>query len=69
METPDYDHILDIRNVKNSDYADVKAIMEQAYRGMGGAWTRDEFKTLLTLFSEGQICIEDKGRLVACAWR
>ena len=37
METTDSDHILDIRNVKNSDYGEVKAIMDQAYQGMGGA--------------------------------
>ena len=67
METPDYDHILEIRNLKTSDYVDVQTIMDQAYKGMGGAWSPDEFKILLALFPEGQICIEDKGRVVACA--
>ena len=67
METQDYDHILEIRNLKIKDYGDIQIIMDQAYKGMGGAWTLDEFKTLLALFPEGQICIEDKGRVVAGA--
>ena len=67
METENYDHVLEIRNLEPSDYADVRAIMAQAYRNMGGAWTREEFFTLLSLFPEGQICVEDKGRVVAAA--
>ncbi|MCF8130014.1 MAG: bifunctional GNAT family N-acetyltransferase/carbon-nitrogen hydrolase family protein [Deltaproteobacteria bacterium] len=67
METADYDHVLEIRNLKIDDYANVKAIMDQAYEDMGGAWTPHEYKTILALFPEGQICIEDKGRVVACA--
>ena len=67
METKDYDHILEIRNLIIKDYAEVKMIMDQAYQGMGGAWSPEEFKTLLDLFPQGQICIEDKGRVVGCA--
>ena len=67
METTDYDHVLDIRNLKINDYGNVKAIMDQAYEEMGGSWTPNEYETILSLFPEGQICIEDKGRVVACA--
>lgn len=41
--------------------------MKQAYAHMGGAWSPAEFAKLLTLFPQGQICIEDKGRVVAAA--
>ncbi len=67
MNTQEYEHILETRNANISDYDDIKAIMDQAYRGMGGAWQPEEFGNLLALFPEGQICIEDKGHVVACA--
>lgn len=60
-------HRLEIRNLRAADYADVREIMEQAYRGMGGAWTRDQFATLLTKFPQGQLCVEDRGKVVASA--
>jgi ribosomal protein S18 acetylase RimI-like enzyme len=61
------EHKLTIRNLRESDYEDIDVIMEQAYSGMGGGWTREEISRLLTIFPEGQICIEDKGRAVAAA--
>jgi predicted amidohydrolase/GNAT superfamily N-acetyltransferase len=67
METADYDHVLEIRSLKMDDYGNVQAIMNRAYEDTGGAWTRHEYETILALFPEGQICIEDKGRVVACA--
>ncbi len=67
MKTENYDHVLEVRNLGRSDYEDVGAIMAQAYGNMGGAWTREEFSTLLSLFPEGQICVEDKGRVVGAA--
>ena len=60
-------HKLAIRNLKTSDYSDISQIMDKIYAGMGGAWKPDEYETLLSLFPEGQICIEDKGTVVAAA--
>ncbi|MFZ7128059.1 MAG: GNAT family N-acetyltransferase [Desulfobacterales bacterium] len=60
-------HRLSTRNLTEADYEDVRRIMDSAYRGMGESWTREELFTLLNLFPEGQICIEDKGRVVAAA--
>ncbi|MCB2188420.1 MAG: bifunctional GNAT family N-acetyltransferase/carbon-nitrogen hydrolase family protein [Deltaproteobacteria bacterium] len=60
-------HKLQIRNLQPGDYQDIQTIMELAYAGMGGAWTPEEYATLLSLFPEGQICIEDKGTVVAAA--
>ena len=60
-------HKLNIRNVTGKDYDHIRNIMQQAYRDMGGAWTREEFMTLLALFPEGQVCVEDKNVVVAAA--
>ncbi len=60
-------HRLKLRNLKLSDYADVKEIMDRVYRRMGGAWTAGEFASMLARFPQGQICIDDKGRVIAAA--
>ena len=36
-------HKLKIRNLKPSDYNDIKDIMEEAYAQMGGPWEEIEF--------------------------
>lgn len=61
------DHKLILRGLNLQDYADIKQIMDQVYAGMGGAWKQSEFAALIEQFPEGQICIEDKGRVVAAA--
>jgi predicted amidohydrolase len=61
-------HKLNLRNLKISDYADVKRIMNDVYSNAGGSWTKEEFKSQLKNFPEGQICIEDNGKLVAAAF-
>ncbi len=60
-------HKLKIRNLQPSDYTDVRNIMEEAYVRMGGPWKEGEFLTLLSLFPEGQICIEDREQVVSAA--
>ena len=67
MEAESSLHKLETRNLRSADYDDIDAIMKQAYADMGGAWTRQEYSNLLSLFPEGQICIEDKGTVVAAA--
>lgn len=61
------EHKLLTRNLIHSDYDDVSAIMDRVYAGMGGAWLQGEFERLLAIFPDGQLCIEDKGRVVAAA--
>lgn len=58
---------LSLRNLRLDDFADVKAIMDDVYRHMGGAWSQRQFRAQLKRFPEGQICIEDNGRVVAAA--
>lgn len=60
-------HHLKLRNLQVEDYGHVKEIMDHIYHMIGGAWTRSQFNQLLTRFPEGQICIEDNGRVVAAA--
>lgn len=67
MEAEVSTHKLEIRNLTMEDYDDVHYIMKKAYAGMGGAWSPDEYAGLLSMFPEGQICIDDKGTVVAAA--
>jgi predicted amidohydrolase/GNAT superfamily N-acetyltransferase len=60
-------HKLVLRTLRRSDFKAVKSIMDQVYSNMEGAWSADEFSALLRKFPEGQIGIEDNGRLVAAA--
>ncbi len=66
-QSPESEHELRLRNLKISDYADICEIMERVYAGMGGAWQVHEFENLISLFPEGQICIDDKGKVIAAA--
>ncbi len=66
-DTEPTDHKLTLRSLKKTDYPDIKRIMDLVYAGMGGAWTPEEFAVLIDQFPEGQICIEDKGRVIAAA--
>jgi len=61
------EHKLILRGLTLDDYDDIKQIMDQVYPGMGGAWKPDEYRALIEHFPEGQICIEDNGRVVAAA--
>lgn len=68
-ETPVIEeHKLKLRNTRIEDYADIKEIMDQVYPGaLGGAWKESQFRAQLNRFPEGQICIEDNGKVVAAA--
>lgn len=61
------EHKLHLRHLLASDYQDLKAIMERVYPK---AITLPEKKFLaqLSVFPEGQICIEDHGVVVAAAF-
>jgi predicted amidohydrolase/ribosomal protein S18 acetylase RimI-like enzyme len=58
---------LQLRNMRAADYTDIKRIMDEVYASMGGSWSRKQFVAQLARFPEGQICIEDNGRVVAAA--
>ena len=57
-----------LRNLGIKDYDDIAEAMKTAYSGIGEApWKYSQLKKLINLFPEGQICIEVKGKVVACA--
>ncbi len=57
-----------LRNLRAEDFADIKQIMDQVYPSLGGAWPLKKFSAMLKVFGDGQICIEDGGRVVAAAF-
>ncbi|MGB5324032.1 MAG: GNAT family N-acetyltransferase [Pseudomonadales bacterium] len=57
-----------IRNLRPEDFDTIKDIMDRVYPGMGGAWPKKKYIAMLKTFSEGQICIEDNGSVIAAAF-
>ena len=62
------EHRLNLRNLVADDYPDLKKIMDVLYPGMGGAWPEEKYRAQLSAFPDGQICIEDNGKVVAAAF-
>jgi predicted amidohydrolase/GNAT superfamily N-acetyltransferase len=61
------EHRLKLRNTQLSDYEDIREIMDLVYPTMQGAWSNKQFASQISRFPEGQICIEDNGKVVAAA--
>lgn len=59
---------LDLRNLTAEDFDDIANIMDRVYPNMGGTWPRRYYLSMLKVFPEGQICIEDNGKVVAAAF-
>ena len=73
MTSPDsgnntVDHRLRLRNLRADDYPHIKEIMDKIYTTMGGCWPKNKFLSMLKVFPEGQICVEDNGKPVAAAF-
>lgn len=62
------EHKLTLRNITLEDYPELKKNMDLVYPDLGGVWPMKKFRAQLTTFPEGQICIEDHGKLVAAAF-
>ncbi len=56
-----------LRGLNRDDFPHIKRIMDCVYPDMGGAWKLEEYHALIDNFPEGQMCIEDKGNVVAAA--
>jgi len=67
-KSKEIEHKLNLRNVNMGDYEDIREIMDLVYTNAGGAYTKKELKSMLKFFPEGQICIEDNGKVVAAAF-
>lgn len=62
------EHKLHLRHLKLEDFADLKEIMDKVYPGLGGAWPEKKYRAQLAVFPDGQIGIEDHGKIVAAAF-
>ncbi len=60
-------HHLKLRNLTMKDYPNLKLLMDRIYTDLDGAWPRSVIAALVRRFPEGQLCIEDKGDIVAVA--
>lgn len=56
-----------LRVIEQEDYAQVAELMNLVYADIGGAWPKETIQALIKAFPDGQICIEDNGRIVAAA--
>src|SRR5690606_12131007 len=61
------EHRLKLRHLRRSDYNDIHEIMVEIYSKAGMGYTRNELKRQIQKFPEGQIGIEDNGKIVAAA--
>ncbi|MCA9773323.1 MAG: bifunctional GNAT family N-acetyltransferase/carbon-nitrogen hydrolase family protein [Myxococcales bacterium] len=64
---PEFAHKLELRSTRIEDYDDIKEIMDRVYPTMGGAWKREQIASQISRFPEGQLCIEDNGKVIAAA--
>lgn len=62
------ERLIKLRHLQPEDFDDIKAVMDVVYANLGGAWSRKKYMAQLFTFPEGQICIEDNGRVVAAAF-
>lgn len=58
---------LTLRNLTPEDYPQLETLMDAVYHDIGGAWSRHTIETLIDSFPDGQVAIEDDGRLVGIA--
>lgn len=58
---------LKLREISKEDYKELATLMNQVYPDLGGAWPENIILQLMDLFPEGQLCIEDNGKVVAAA--
>ncbi len=64
----DSEHKLTLRHLQMSDYDDVKEMWDRIYSGFTSSLPEKQFRSQLTVFPDGQICIEDHGKVVAAAF-
>jgi predicted amidohydrolase/ribosomal protein S18 acetylase RimI-like enzyme len=58
---------LKVRNLTMDDYPRLKELMDEVYADIAGAWPESSIRSLIADFPEGQIVIEDHGRVVGVA--
>lgn len=61
------EHKLSTRHLHLDDYDSLQEICGRVYKGVMAPWSKEQIARLVGIFPEGQICIEDNGKLVAAA--
>lgn len=61
------DTLLNLRVIEVGDYQPLAELMDLVFPDVGGAWPKSTIMQLVTAFPDGQICIEDNGKIVAAA--
>ncbi|MEZ5988409.1 MAG: GNAT family N-acetyltransferase [Planctomycetota bacterium] len=64
IDTSEFETRINVRGLRREDYGDLIDLQRLCFPRME-EWTREEFESQLSLFPEGQICVELEGRLVA----
>lgn len=68
-ETPDPAGLqLSVRRLRAEDAADIHRISAAVYAGIDSSWTEKSYRHLLSIFPQGQIGVENHGRIVAFAF-
>ncbi len=58
-------HLLKLRALTTEDFPEVRDITRSLYANINAEWSRSQFERLLDIFPEGQLGIEDRGKIVA----
>ena len=62
------EHKLSLRHLQLEDYADIRELWDRVYASLSTPFPERRFRAQLNTFPEGQICIEDHGKVVAAAF-
>jgi predicted amidohydrolase/ribosomal protein S18 acetylase RimI-like enzyme len=65
--TTEIEHKLQTRHLTIDDYEALRDLHKRVYKSLDTPWTQKQLALLTSIFPEGQVCIEDKGQLVAVA--
>lgn len=64
----EHEHKLKVRHLHLNDYEALREVSGRVYKGVAPPWSESTFRQLINTFPEGQVCIEDHGRLIAVAF-
>lgn len=58
---------IDVRNLKLSDYEELKSSMMESYQGWDAVWKESQIQKLLSIFPDGQLAITVDEKVVGCS--
>jgi predicted amidohydrolase/ribosomal protein S18 acetylase RimI-like enzyme len=64
LDLTEFEWKINVRQLTLDDYEGLSAMAERCFPGME-AWSRDQIESQLSIFPEGQLCVEIDGRLAA----